>query len=114
MAKAAPKKQIEEAIAPMVAYNALIIEAAEKAFGLQVATMQKLTKIGFDNVKAVWDIKSAEELKTYAEKQQDVAKEVVEVVVEDARSLSELNQNLLEDSRKLVEKNIKLATAKAA
>lgn len=112
--KTAQNKQIEDAFAPVMAYNALVINAAEKAVGLQVAMMQKLTKVGFDNFKAVMDIKSADELKTYAEKQQTVAKEVVEIVTEDARDLGELNQNLLEESRKLVENNIKLATAKAA
>ncbi len=44
MAKTKQAAQIEEALAPVVAFNKLFIETAEKALGLQVASMQKLSK----------------------------------------------------------------------
>ena len=114
MAKTKQATQIEEALAPVVAFNKLFIEAAEKAMGLQVASMQKLSKIGFDNMSAMFNLQSAEDIKAYAEKQQNVAKEVAEIVTADVTQLGELNKSLLEDSRKLVEDNVKQATAKAA
>lgn len=114
MAKSAQSIQIEDALAPIVAYNKLFIEASEKALGLQVASVQKLAKLSFENWNAVFHIKNAEDVKTYADKQQIVAKEVAEIVTTDARELGELNQHFLEDSRKLVEANVKQATAKAA
>lgn len=114
MTKAKQNKQFEEAFAPMFAYNTLVVDAAEKTMALQFSMMQKLGKIGFDNAKAMMDIKSADEFKSYAEKQQVVAKEVSEVVANDARALGDLNQHFLDDSRKLVEKNIELAAVKAA
>ena len=103
-----------KAFAPFLAYNTLVMETTEKAVALQISTFQKLSKIGFDNAKAAFDIKSAEELKTYADKQQAVAKNVTEIVTEDVRNLGELNKELLDNSRKLVEKNVKAASAKAA
>ena len=114
MAKPAQSKQIEDALAPVVAYNKLVIEASEKALALQVASIQKLAKIGFDNWSAVFNIKSADDVKVYAEKQQAVAQEMTEIVTADVREIGELNQHFLEDSRKLAEDNIKAATAKAA
>lgn len=114
MSKSTQNKQLEELLAPVFAYNSLLINTAEKAFGLQVSIMQKLTKINFDNTKAMMNIKTADELKSYAEKQQDVAREVTEIVTDDARALGDLQQTFLNDSRKLVEKNIKQGTAKAA
>lgn len=114
MAKTKQDTQIEAALAPVVAFNKLFIETAEKAMGLQVASMQKLSKIGFDNMNAVFNLQSAEDIKAYAEKQQNVAKEVAEIVTADVTQLGELNKNFLEDSRKLVEDNVKQATAKAA
>lgn len=114
MTKTKQATQIEESLAPFVAFNKLFIEAAEKAMGLQVASMQKLSKIGFDNMNAMFHVQSAEDIKGYAEKQQSVAKEVAEIVTADVQQLSELNQNFLEDSRKMVEVNVKQATAKAA
>jgi phasin family protein len=114
MAKSAQSKQIEEAIAPVVAYNKLVIDAAEKTLALQLASVQKLAKLSFDNWNLIFNIKSAEDVKTYADKQQLVAKEVAEIVTVDARELGELNQHFLEDSRKFVEANVKQATAKAA
>jgi phasin family protein len=114
MAKSAQSKQIEDALSPVVAYNKLVIEASEKALALHVASVQKLAKIGFDNWNAVFNIKSADDVKVYAEKQQVVAKEVAEIVTVDVREIGELNQHFLEDSRKLAEDNIKVATTKAA
>lgn len=114
MPKTKQATQIEEALAPAVAFNKLFIEAAEKAMGLQVASMQKLSKIGFDNMNAVFNIQSAEDVKSYAEQQQNVAKEVAEIVTADVTQMGELNKSFLEDSRKLVEENVKQATAKAA
>ena len=114
MAKPAQSKQIEDALAPVVAYNKLVIEASEKALALQVAFIQKLAKIGFDNWSAVFNIKSADDVKVYAEKQQAVAQEMTEIVTADVREIGELNQHFLDDSRKLAEDNIKAATAKAA
>ncbi len=114
MAKTKQATQIEKALAPVVAFNKLFIETAEKAMGLQVASMQKLSKIGFDNANALFHVQSAEDVKGYAEKQQNVAKEVAEIVTSDVQQLGELNQNFLEDSRKLIEKNVEQATTKAA
>lgn len=114
MAKTKQATQIEEALAPAVAFNKLFIEAAEKAVGLQVASLQKVSKIGFDNLNAMFNVQSAEDIKVYAEKQQSVAKEVTEIVTADVQQLGELNKNFLEDSRKLVEDNVQQATAKAA
>ncbi len=111
MAKTKQTTQIDEALAPVVAFNKLFIEAAEKAMGLQVASMQKLSQIGLDNLNAMFHVQTAEYIKVYAEKQQNVAKEVTEIVTADVQ---ELNKSLLEDSRKLVEENVKQATAKAA
>ena len=114
MAKSKQATRIEEALAPAVAFNKLFIETAEKALGLQVASMQKLSKIGFENMNAMFHIQSAEDVKAYAEKQQDVAKKVADIVTADVQELGELNKVFLEDSRKLVEENVKQATAKAA
>ena len=107
-------KQIEEALAPVVAFNKLFIETAEKALGLQVASMQKLSKIGFENMNAMFHVQNAEDIKAYAEKQQNVAKEVAEIVTADVQELGELNKSFLEDSRKLVEENVAQVAAKAA
>ena len=114
MAKSVQSKQIEDTLGPVVAMNKLIVEASEKALSLQVATIQKLAKIGFDNWTAVFNIKTAEDIKIYADKQQAVAKVVSEIVTNDIREIGELNTHFLEDSRQLVEHNVNVATAKAA
>jgi phasin family protein len=114
MAKSTQPTQIEDAMAPVVAYNKLIIDASEKALALQVASIQKMAKISFDNWSTVFNIQSTDDVKVYAEKQQAVAKEVAKIVTSDVREIGELNQAFLEDSRKLAEDNIKAATAKAA
>ncbi len=114
MPKSAKNKQLEEVLATVFAYNSMLMNMAEQAFGLQISIMQKLSKIGFDNNMAMMNIKSVDELKSYTEKQQDVAQEVSDIVSNNAQSLGDLQQTFLNDSRTLAEKNIKQGTAKAA
>ncbi len=114
MSMSAQNKQLEEVLAPVFAYSSMLMNMAEQTFGLQVSIMQKLSKISFDNNRVMMNIKSVDELKSYTEKQQDVAQEVSDIVSNNAQALGDLQQTFLNDSRTLVEKNIKQGTAKAA
>ncbi|MFK8067695.1 MAG: phasin family protein [Gammaproteobacteria bacterium] len=111
MAKTEQVKQIEQTIAPFTEYNALVSEVVEKSFDLQMSTFEKLVKTGFENMNSIFNVKSAEDIKAYAEKQQTVAKSVAEMIVADATAQGELGKTFVEHSTKLIEKNIKMPKA---
>ncbi len=114
--KASETKQLEAAIAPVVAFNKLVLKNAEQAFNMQIASLQAYAKMGLDNVSAGLEIRNADEFKAYAEKQKDVAKDFTAQMTSDAKAFGELNAKFFEEARTLTEANIKAAaeTAKAA
>ena len=116
MAKAIENKQLEAAIAPVVAFNKLVVRNAEKAFYMQVASLQAYAKLNLDNINAGLEVRNVDDFKVYADKQKDVAKEFTAQVNADVKAFGELNAKFLEDARTLTETNIKAAaeTAKAA
>lgn len=116
MAKATENKQIETMLAPVIAFNKLLVSNAETAINMQLDTFQTLTKLGLDNVNASLEVRDTDDLKAYAEKQKDVAQEVASRVTSDIKALGELNARFIEDARGLAEENVKKtqATAKKA
>lgn len=103
------EKMVQDAMEPVVAFNTLMMNTAEKAVAMQIESAQKLAKIGFANWAAALNVKTADDAQAYASQQQDVAKEVVELVSADSKAYGELGQAFVNDSKALVEKNLKKA-----
>ncbi|MDE0280110.1 MAG: phasin family protein [Gammaproteobacteria bacterium] len=116
MAKAIENRQLEAALAPVVAFNKLVLRNAEKAFNMQITSLQAYAKVNLDNINAGLEVRNVDDFKVYAEKQKDVAKEITAQISADVKAFGELNAKFLEDTRTLTESNIKAAaeTAKAA
>jgi len=109
MAKATEIKQFESMMAPVIAFNKLVVANAETAFNMQFDTIQTLTKMGMDNVSASLEVRSADDLKAYAEKQKDVVQEVTSRITSDVKAFGELNAKFIEEARSLAEENVKKA-----
>lgn len=116
MAKAIENRQLEAALAPVVAFNKLVLRNAEKAFNMQITSLQAYAKVNLDNINAGLEVRNVDDFKVYAENQKDVAKEITAQISADVKAFGELNAKFLEDTRTLTESNIKAAaeTAKAA
>jgi len=114
MAKANEAKQFEAALAPVVAFNKLFVKNAETAFNMQFASIQAFAELGMKNINACLEVRNIDDLKSYAEKQKDVAQEITSRVTADAKAFGELNTQFVNEARTLAEQNVKAATAKAA
>ena len=111
--KANEMKQMEAAMAPVMAFNKMFMQNAEQAFNMQMASLQAYAKLGLDNINAGLEVRNADELKVYAEKQNDVAKEVTAQLTSDAKAFGELNAKFFDAARNLTEANMKAAAEKA-
>ena len=128
MAKAAENKQLEAMVAPVVAFNKLVIKNAEAAFNMQMASIKAYADLSLDNINEGLEVMNVEDFKAYAEKQKDVAEKFTAQVTADVKAFGELNskffeeaRTLAEDAREVAEENVKAvatkvksATAKAA
>ena len=94
-------------------YAKLAMDYAEKMIDAQMEAAKTYTDIGMKQARAALEIKDTEALKAYAEEQQKVAKEMSERVKGDAEKVVAMNQDFVNEARKLVESNVKTAAEAA-
>ena len=94
-------------------YAKLAMDYAEKMIDAQMEAAKTYTDIGMQQARAALEVKDTEALKTYAEEQQKVAREMTERAKKDAEKVAAMNQDFVNEARKLVETNVKSASEAA-
>lgn len=94
-------EKINKVLAPAVEFNRLVLNNMKTVFAMQTESLKAYAELGFKNLNDGLDIKTVEDLKTYAEGQQSVIKEVGEQVTRDLEALGEVNAKFVEEARKL-------------
>lgn len=104
----------EDVIAPAVEINKLALGYTEKLVELNLAVMRKQADVAMAGWRAALSVKDAAEAKDYLSAQGEVARTLVEGYVADAKVVSELNQEVAEDVRKVVTSSIEKVSQQAA
>ena len=107
-------KQVEEAIAPAKALSELALSNTERLVDLQVESLRKYSTVVIESCKAALAVKDLDGAQKYVAKQGEVAKEVVESMVNDAKVVVELGRDYASEVQKVVSGSISKATKKAA
>ena len=113
MAKAAAPK-VEELLAPAKALTELTLANLEKVASLNADLYTKYVNLVLDNVRAAMKVADADSAKSFMEKQNSVAKEVVDSIIADTKIYSELNQEYTAEVQKLVTAEVEKVAKKAA
>jgi phasin family protein len=115
MSKATTDKATEQFesqfVAPARAYGALALEYYEKLTAAQLEAARAYTDMNLAQARAWIDVKDAEGLKQVVESQQKVAQEMSERLKGDTEKVVSLSQEFLQKGQKLVEENVKAASA---
>ena len=104
----------EEVVAPVVALNKIALSYTEKLVELNLTLLRKQADVALTGWREVLAVKDADQAKAYLTHQGEVARDVVEGYVADAKAVTELNQEVANDMRKVVETSITNATKQAA
>jgi phasin family protein len=92
----------EKAMAPSKALTALSIQKTESLIALNTQLMHKYSAMSIANAKAAIELKDADGLKAYFEKQADVVKEVMESLAEDGKAMAKIGEEYATEVQKLV------------
>jgi len=95
-------------------YVKLAMDYTERLMEAQLEAAKTYSEIGLNQARAALDIKDTKALQAYAEEQQKVAKDLSERVKGDAEKVVAMNQDFVNEARKLVETNVKTASETAA
>ena len=104
----------EEIFAPAVEINEIALSYTEKLVEMNLAVMRKQADVAFATWRAALSVKDATEAKNYLTAQGDVARELVEGYVADAKAVSAISQEAANDVRKVVTEGIEKVAKKAA
>ena len=93
----------EAFVAPVIALNKIALGYTEWLVEFNLNLMRKQTDVALAGWRQALSIKGADEVKEYLTHQGEVAREVVEGYVADAKAVTALNQEVTDDLRKVVE-----------
>ena len=104
----------EAAVAPVAAFNELVVKNLGTAFSMQVKSLNAYAKMGLSNLNAGLDVRNPDDFKAYMAAQKEVAANVAAQLTADAKAFGELSAKFMEQARALAEQNVTAMTAKAA
>ena len=104
----------EELVAPVVAFNKIALSYTEKLVELNLTVLRKQADVAIAGWRGALEVKDVAEVKDYLTQQGEVAREVVEGYVADAKVVTQLNQEAAEEVRKVVDESITNVSKKAA
>ena len=105
---------VEEFVAPIVTLNKIALSYTEKLVELNLTLLRKQADVAMAGWRGALEVKDVAEVKDYLTQQGEVAREVVEGYVADAKVVTQLNQEAAEEVRKVVDESITKVSKKAA
>ena len=105
---------VEELLAPMAELNKITLGYTEKLVDLNLALLRKQADVMLASWRDALALKNVEQVKDYLTHQGEVARGVVSDYVAEAKAVTELNQEVANDVRKVVEASISSSVKKAA
>lgn len=104
----------EEFVAPVIALNQIALAYTEKVVELNLTVLRKQADLALTGWREALAIKDAEQVKEYLAHQGEVVRTVVDGYVTDAKVVAELNQEVANDMRNVVEAGVTKAAKQAA
>lgn len=98
---------------PARAYASLAVDYSEQLLNTQLEFAKTYTEASLGQARAFLGVKNPEDLRSYVEGQQKMAKEMGDLLKVDAEKVVALNRDFMQKSQKLVEDNMKTATKAA-
>ncbi len=104
----------EEFVAPVIALNKIALSYTEKLVDLNLTVLRKQADAVLAGWREALAIKDAGGAKEYLTHQGEAARDVVESYVDEAKTVTEMNQEAADEVRKVVEDSITKATKQTA
>ena len=104
----------DEMVAPVVALSKIGLGYTEKLVDFNLSVLRKQADMALTGWREALAVKDADAAKEYLTHQGEVARDVVEGYVADAKAVTQMSQEVAEDVRKVVEGSIAKASKQAA
>ena len=105
------KMEPEKVLAPMQRLAELSLSNSEKLFALQMEITQSYIRLGVEQMKALFEVKDAESLQAFVNSQDDVAKNVGEKMIADAKAVADLGAEFNAETQKLTRESLRVVAS---
>ncbi|MCB1760078.1 MAG: phasin family protein [Gammaproteobacteria bacterium] len=106
--------QAEKLIVPMQQLAKLSLSNYEKMAALQFEIAQSYVDLGIEQMNAILEVKDPESLQAFVSKQADVARNVGEKMIADAKAVAELGNEFNAETQKLARESMNAVVSQAA
>ena len=106
--------QSEKLLAPVQQFAELSVANSEKLLTMQLEVAQSYVHLGVSQLKALFEVKDAESVQAYVNSQADVAKNVGEKMLADAKAVADLGAEFNAETQKLTRDSLKVVAASNA
>lgn len=100
------KSYIEKLTAPVQELNAIAVKNIEELTALQLKTIQENAKVGVDTIKSATAITDLEGFQSFLTEQVEVARQIAESILANARTVAELSQGSAAEAKDIVESSL--------
>ena len=95
--------QIEKLVAPLQELSTLAVSNIKKLTELQLKSIEQSANASVEALQSATTIKDVQGLQAYLSAQAEAAKAIAENTQANAKTIAELGQNYVDESRKIVE-----------
>ena len=97
---------VQELLTPAKALNELALSKVERAVDLQLQAVARLSTVMLAASKEALEVQDVAGAQAYLEKRKEVANQVAQDLVRDARTVAELGKEYAEEAGKVVSENV--------
>jgi phasin family protein len=101
------KSYVEKLTAPVQELNALAVKNIEELTALQLKTIQENASVGVEAIKSATAISDLEGFQSFLTEQAEVAKQIAEGILGNARTVAELSQGYAAEAKEIAETSLK-------
>jgi phasin family protein len=98
---------VEKLAAPVQELNALAVKNIEELTALQLKTIQENASVGVETIKSATAISDLEGFQSFLTEQAEVAKQIAEGILANARTVAELSQGYATEAKVIAETSLK-------
>lgn len=106
--------QPEKLLAPVQQFAELSLVNSEKLLTMQLEVAQSYVHLSVSQLKALFEVKDAVSLQAYVSSQADVAKNVGQKLMADAKAVANLGAEFNAETQKLTQESLKVVASNNA
>jgi len=111
--KSTAYKKLEASFEPVMEFNKMIAGSMESSYNMMMDSFQSYSKLGIDNMQSALKVRSPEDMVSYFESQHAMAQKASDMMMSDAKSMSDMSIKFFNDVRGLYESGVKTSMTAA-